>query len=71
MEEVVPQVQSDDTDAEVLSMLKVMLPPKIGKNQDVHTGQQVGEPRQHLGAGLPGEGLGHDEGRSAHPLDAR
>ena len=52
-------------------MLKVMLPPKIGKNQDVCTGQQVGEPHQHLGAGLPGEGLGHDEGRPAHPHDAR
>ena len=35
-----------------------------------HTGQQVGEPHQHLGAGLPGEGLGHDEGRLAHPYDA-
>ena len=30
----------------------------------------MGELHQHLGAGLPG-GLGHDEGRIAHPHDAR
>ena len=37
MEEVVPQVQSDDTDAGDADHAQGDTPPKIGKNQDVHT----------------------------------
>ena len=53
-------------------MLKVMLRSEDWQEpRCAYTGQQVGEPHQRLGAGLPGEGLGHDEGRPAHPYDVR
>ena len=70
--EVGPQVQCDDTDAGDADHAQGDAPSEDRQEPGcAHTGQQVGEPDQHLGPGLPGEGLGHDEGRPAHPQEAR
>ena len=53
-------------------MIKVMLPPKIGKNQDVHTEVNKWESLINiLELDYQEKVSGHDEGRLAHPYDAR